>query len=631
MQSMNIDEGEMKRHIKKILLVFVSFIIFTCVYLYQLGPITSEPEPNTHEMQIIELTQMGKGRINDLEVSPNGKFLAMATTSGLWLYDFDLSTMSKVNKQVINKLSWSPKSEKIAMATEQNILLWDRENGNEEINTDYGIKYSGDILWSPNGKLIAAFGNGHNLIVWDSNTLTEVSTINLGDSFLDSIAWSKDSKTIFSAASYGGTIKSWDIKTGSQLFEFEDSQKFGFGISISPDGSKLVSGSTQEGIKIWEINKPDKNQNIFTNIDYLIDTVEWSPDGNNIAITGRYGIQVYSVAMDKIIRCVRFDNFHKNISWFPNSKELAINKGNGSVQILNLDSGMTCSKTSGNTQNITSLSWSPDGKRIASSGDDGFIRIWDTETWQEQSAIKGGNDIVNLVSWSPDSQKIASGGNDGGIKIWDSKTLNQINDFDENSEIVNAIAWSPDGTRIAVGDDEGYINIWNLDFQNLEYALKVSSHIYSISWSPDGKYLASGGYDKDLIIWDMTYGRKVRVYPNLGTEVSWAPESNMLISADYDGNIRFLDTNIWRFTKSAYMYHTDSWGWGRVYDMQWSPNETFISMKGSDYSHARIWGVNAGKVLADVEGVEHITWSPDETMFAGTSGDGIIRIYKITK
>ena len=63
--------------------------------------------------------------------------------------------------------------------------------------------------------------------------------------------------------------------------------------------------------------------------------------------------------------------------------------------------------------------------------------------------------------------------------------------------------------------------------------------------------------------------------------------------------------------------------------MNWSPNSTYIAITSTGDNYARIWGVDAGKVLADVEGIDDITWSPDETMFAAIE-DGIIRVYEIT-
>ena len=33
------------------------------------------------------IARLGKGRINDMEYSPDGKILAVATTIGIWIYD----------------------------------------------------------------------------------------------------------------------------------------------------------------------------------------------------------------------------------------------------------------------------------------------------------------------------------------------------------------------------------------------------------------------------------------------------------------------------------------------------------------------------------------------------------------
>ena len=35
------------------------------------------------------ITRLGKGRINDMQYSPDGSILAVATTIGIWIYDTD--------------------------------------------------------------------------------------------------------------------------------------------------------------------------------------------------------------------------------------------------------------------------------------------------------------------------------------------------------------------------------------------------------------------------------------------------------------------------------------------------------------------------------------------------------------
>ncbi|MEE1094103.1 MAG: hypothetical protein U0L08_04130, partial [Bacteroidales bacterium] len=70
----------------------------------------------------------------------------------------------------------------------------------------------------------------------------------LGDVY--SVAYSTDGTKIISG-SVDNTIKIWDANTGKCLKTLEGHSDDVYSVAFSPDGTKIISGSGDETVKIW--------------------------------------------------------------------------------------------------------------------------------------------------------------------------------------------------------------------------------------------------------------------------------------------------------------------------------------------------------------------------------------------
>ncbi len=155
-------------------------------------------------------------------------------------------------------------------------------------------------------------------------------------------------------------------------------------VAYSPDGTKFISGSYDNTIKIWDANTGQCLKTLAGHSDY-VKSVAYSPDGTKIISGSR----------DK------------------------------TVKIWDANTGQCLKTLEGHSTTVESVAFSPDGTKIISGSEaiinqseTGIIKIWDANTGQCLKTLVGHSENVSSVAYSPDGTKIISGSIDGTIKIW---------------------------------------------------------------------------------------------------------------------------------------------------------------------------------------------------------------------
>ena len=127
------------------------------------------------------IARLGKGKINEIKYSPDGKILAVATRIGIWLYDTttyqEISLLTEHESSVTN-ITFNPNGNALASAGKDNsILLWDIDTGTQIILFAHTGRFAQNILrFSHDGKTLAS-GNKDTIIMWNAITGEDKSTI----------------------------------------------------------------------------------------------------------------------------------------------------------------------------------------------------------------------------------------------------------------------------------------------------------------------------------------------------------------------------------------------------------------------------------------------------------------------
>jgi WD40 repeat protein/formylglycine-generating enzyme required for sulfatase activity len=278
------------------------------------------------------------------------------------------------------------------------------------------------------------------------------------------------------------------------------------GVAWSPNGERIVTGSADGTINVWDATTGRETFTIRGHQD-TVTSVAWSPDGDRIL----------SGSDDKTVRV-----------WDAVTGEI----------ILTLR---------GHADGVRSMAWSPSGDRILSGSADKTAKVWDAVTGQSSLTLTGHDGQIYSVGWSPDGGSILTGSPDKTARVWDATTGKEALILRHETRVFS-VAWSPDGDRILCGADQT-ANVWDATTGETRLILETGNYrIWSVTWSPDGQRIVTGpdgmSPDKTLKVWDATTGQPTHDLQgnNRGVwSVAWRPDGERIVNGPDGGDAMVWD------------------------------------------------------------------------------------------
>ncbi|MEB3218903.1 MAG: WD40 repeat domain-containing protein [Nostocales cyanobacterium 94392] len=330
-------------------------------------------------------------------------------------------------------------------------------------------------------KILLSGGDDHTIRVWDLKTKKCQKIIQGYINRIWCVAFSPDGKTLASG-SEDNKIRLWNIQNGrcTQQEPFITSSghtDWVWSIVFSPDGEKFASASEDNSIILWrrkvdggwiKESSFDSNTSQFIHTD-RVRTLAFSPDGKKLVSgSNDHQIILWDVENYKSIKKLDKDKGgHKHrvlsLAFSPDNNLIASSSRDKTILLWDYNKEDSPIKLGEHDNQVHSITFSPDGHYLISGGFDNKLKLWDVRN-QEciHTFYDAHKDRILTVGFHPESLVFASAGHDKSIKLWDVETRECCGTLEGHKAAIECIMFSPKGGFLASSSQDQTIKIWNL-------------------------------------------------------------------------------------------------------------------------------------------------------------------------
>eukprot|EP01039_Chlorochromonas_danica_P001023 gene1025-1109_t len=263
-------------------------------------------------------------------------------------------------------------------------------------------------------------------------------------------------------------------------------------ISIEPAGNRVVTGSLDYCVKLFDFGGMDSRHRPFQSIEpedgHPVTAVSHSPSGDRFVVaTGSAQPKVFDRDGKEVIKFVKGDMYLRDLS-----------------------------NTKGHTMEVTSLQWHPSEKNlILTASLDGSARIWDL-LGEATFGMLVNKHVLKLKTstnqrlgataccYAPNGLRVYIGAADGSIQVWNSRKAYSKPDHvlvpgpvtECHQQTVSCLVVSPDNRFLAGRYAHGIVLLWPISTsgpaKEAVYQIPSLYNIYptaNITFSPDATLL----------------------------------------------------------------------------------------------------------------------------------------------
>lgn len=476
-----------------------------------------------------------------------------------------------------------------------------------------------------------------------------------------------DGNTIVTC-SIDGTIKIWDLHSSKLIRSIDADYVPGISellrlrggsrlpimcISVSPDGSKVASGSFLPKIdlsapggisrnspglvRVWDL-KTGAMLHEYQDLSGVVLSTCFSADGKHLAASSINAKNEFAVWDLETHQLVAIRQGHKSqvhrLRYSSCGRYLASGDTDGVLTLWDTRSLTEICTIQAHGGALVGIDFEPLGsKHFATAGQDGLVHIWDTASKTRVFDLLGHTGAALDVRYTPDGKRLVTCGFDKTVRVWDPATGREKITLRGHTELVWNVSVSPSGDAIVSSSFDNTARIWNSAKRDLELRpgeFLVRGHrerVNAVAMSQNGRVLASGSWDKDVRLWNAKDGTPVGVPFNDHGAVVWGvalnKDGSLVASASWDHTVVIRNRDKPE-RKAVLRGHT-----APVHSVAFSPDGDRVASAGFD-AQLLIWNAENGELITRCEGflfpVMALTYSNDGAFLISGGSDKDVKV-----
>jgi WD40 repeat protein len=274
--------------------------------------------------------------------------------------------------------------------------------------------------WSPDGALIATFGNDEPVRVWEaaSGRLIDALPPRAKDS---EIAWSPDGSRLFTFGD-DGRAQLWDLRapkpsTSRLVLGPARSPKAAKSVTFSPDGQRVILASGNV-VETWQIADQRRLASVEIPMQSQI-AVDLSPSGlYALDRTLPTQLVVWDVARGAKLSSISGTLYSfEEVRWSSDDKHLISMPKRGRAVLWELPGGERITDFGGRALSPSQIAFSRDGSKIVTAGFGDAAKVWDARTGALHATLPGPVTAIAAVALSRGGERAAIA-SAGAVHLW---------------------------------------------------------------------------------------------------------------------------------------------------------------------------------------------------------------------
>ncbi len=451
-------------------------------------------------------TIVGRGGIRHLATSSDGKYIAVASTVGIWLYE-------------------------AADVTKQPRFI---SGHTEEVQ---------QVAFSSDGAKLASASLDRTVGLWDVQTGARLQSFEGARSGFYAVAFSPDDALVAAATTDQDAIRLWESASGRAVGVLQGHRGQIVSIAFSPDGKELASGSSDQSVRLWDIQRGAESR-ALEDVKARVTIVAYSPDGSLLAVGSvngnvlLYRTSDYAVAQTFSMERARIGS----LAFSPDGKTLAVG-ANAKIFLWDVASGRNLNSFDAHRSAVISLAYSADGSQIISGGADNALRVFDANTNRELAQTRAEHARELLYTTFSRDGRLAAYAASGDPFVRLVSLADGSTQLIDNANAVSALAFNSDASLLAVASADSVI-LHNTVSLRAEATLRPNQRLGAISalaFNSDSSQIAVGYSQGPIIIYAVANGRVVAEllgHTQSVRSLAFSADDQTLYSTSADGTLR---------------------------------------------------------------------------------------------
>jgi WD40 repeat protein/tRNA A-37 threonylcarbamoyl transferase component Bud32 len=438
------------------------------------------------------------------------------------------------------------------------VQVLETKDGKERFTVTATEELSLCVMFSPDSAtLLTGAGFSDPIIrLWDARSgQARGSMDGHSSAYVTDLLFTPDGSRLISSSA-DQTIRLWDWTTRKPTGLLRGHLDEVDGMALGPDGRTLASRCKDGSIYLWDLNKPLGQLGYQTLPSRLRQVpgsrlAQFTPDsGSILGVESSGGVALWDANTLKETR--RFSGVSTNavIGFSPDSRWLVSSDRRDKLSVWDLASGLERTNLNSNEPRAGLDDWKfIDGGKflvtISGPATNAVLESWDTDSWQRKGSVplhfKTLLDYsINLEPKSfslPNTYAVMA---NGAFYLFDVTRLNEAPKVLETSLELNDWAGSPDGRLAAAADSSGMVRIWDVaTLQPLPTLRGFKLGAHSVAFSADSRRLASGSNGREAVkLWDCETWQEVLTLSGEGSRfggLTFSPDGRYLMAINDAG------------------------------------------------------------------------------------------------